>query len=243
MMDRCRKAIAGACALLLAGAAVAQTSPDTQALRESTLKRIFSKGLDSLGLVLLAIGGLGGGTEAKGAVWRADLRNGEARRIGRAADLAWPVPSPDGVAVFALRGRQVVRIIVSDGSETAVGAEADWRKLIGVTVDGTVLGFVEDDPRPRAALLEPDGQFTVLPAPGDDGERKRNGLLLQERRDYADGTRLEVRDSERGGRGRDIFLTAGSGQRNLSDCGDDLCLEPSRSPDGNYVFFIRAPRL
>jgi hypothetical protein len=146
------------------------------------------------------------------------------------------------LTVFALRGRQVVSIVVSDGSETPVGAPAEWRKLIGVAPDGTVLGFVEDDPRPRPALLQSNGRLAALPAPTDDSERKRNGLLLQEMRDYADGIRLEVRDSERGGRGRDIFLVQGPSQRNLSHCNDDLCLQPSRSSDGNYVFFIRATR-
>jgi len=237
-----RNAVLGACALLLAGSAAAQT-PAPQAARDNALKQIFAAGLDSLRLALAGIGSLAGGTDAAGAVWRVDIRNGEARRIGGAADLAWPVPSPNGQAVFALRGRQVVIITVGDGRETSVGAPADWRKLIGVAPDGTVLGFVEGDPRPRPALLAPGGRLTALPAPADDGERKRNGLLLQEMRDYADGVRLEVQDSERGGRGRDIFLVAGAQQRNLSDCGDDLCLQPSRSNDGNYVFYIRARRL
>lgn len=238
-----RKVILSSCALLLAGAVVAQTSAARQDARENALKQIFAAGLDSLRLVLAGIGSLGGGTELSGAVWRVDIRNGEARRIGSAADLAWPVPSPNGRAVFALRGRQVVNIAVSDGSETSVGAPAEWRKLIGVAPDGTVLGFIEDDPRPRPALLEPGGRLAELPAPEDDNERKRNGLLLQEMRDYADGIRLEVRDSERGGRGRDIFLVEGPKQRNLSNCGDDLWLQPSRSIDGNYVFYIRSPRL
>jgi hypothetical protein len=238
-----RKVIVGSCGLLLTGVAFAQTPATTQPSHESALKQIFAAGLDSLRLVLAGIGSLGGGAESGGAVWRVDIRNGEARRIGRAVDLAWPVPSPNGLAVFALRGRQVVSIAVSDGSETLVGAPANWRKLIGVAPDGTVLGFVEDDPRPRPALLQSNGRLAALPAPADDSERKRNGLLLQEMRDYADGIRLEGRDSERGGRGRDIFLVQGPSQRNLSHCDDDLCLQPSRSSDGNYVFYVRAPRL
>ena len=231
------------CSLLLAGAVFAQTPAAPQTSRESGLKRIFAAGLDSLRLVFTGIGSLGGGTKVMaGAIWRVDVRDGAIRRIGNASDLAWPVPSPDGLAVFALRGRQVVRIAIGDGSETPVGAPAEWRKLLGVAPDGTVLGFVEDDPRPRPALLEPSGQRTELPPPDDDGERKRNGVLLQDMRDYADGVRLEVRDSERGGRGRDVFLIDGAKQRNLSNCGDDLCLQPSRSPDGNYVFYIRTSR-
>jgi len=237
-----RKVVLGSCPLLLAGTVLAQAPAASPSSRESGLAQIFAAGLNSLRLVLTGIGSLGGGTDATGVVWRVDIRTGEQRRIGIAGDFAWPVPSPNGMAAFVLRGRQVVRIAVSDGSETLVGAPAEWRKLLGVAPDGTVLGFVEDDPRPRPALLEPGGRLVELPAPDDDGERKRNGLLLQDARDYADGVRLEVRDSERGGRGRDVFLVEGPRQRNLSNCGDAMCSQPSRSIDGNYVFFIRASR-
>ena len=63
---------------------------------------------------------------------------------------------------------------------------------------------------------------------------------MQEARDYADGARLEVRDSERGGRGRDVFLIEGASERNLTDCGDDLCGQPARSMDGATFFYIRS---
>jgi hypothetical protein len=228
--------------LLLAGAVFAQTPAAPQAPRESALKRIFSAGLDSLRLVFTSIGGLGSGTDAIGTVWRVDVRGGASRRIGNANDLAWPVASPDGLFVFAVRKGQVVRIAMGDGSETPVGAPAEWSTLLGVAPDGTVLAVVEGDPWPRRAMLGPDGQRTELPPPEDDEERKLIGLLLQNARSYADGVRLEVRDSERGGRGRDVFLIDGARQRNLSNCGDDLCVQPSRSPDGNHVLFIRASR-
>src|SRR5262249_18486721 len=153
-------------------------------------------------------------------------RTGTKRRIGVSGDLAWPVPSFDGATVFALQGRQVVRILVTNGLESPLGAPADWRKLVGVLPDGTILGFVEDDPRPRPALLAPDGRREELAPPADETERRRNGALLQQGRDYADGARLEVRESQRGGRGRDVFLINGAESRNLTDCGDDRCAQP-----------------
>jgi len=78
-----------------------------------------------------------------------------------------------------------------------------------------------------------------MAAPADEPERRRNGVLLQEGRDYSDGSRLEVRDSERGGRGRDVFLIGVAGVRNLTDCGDDFCGQPSRSQDGLRIFYVR----
>jgi hypothetical protein len=224
-------------ALLLAGAVAAQPAPPAS---PGGLGRVFSAALDALGLVFKGIGSLAGGPTA-GAIWRVDIRTGQRQRIGTADGLAWPVASADGTVVYALRARQVVRMLVSDGRETPVGAPADWRKLVGVLPDGTVLGFIEDDPRPHAALLTPGGKLTELPSPVDDVERRRNGALLQEGRDYKDGTRLEVRDSERGGRGSDVFLVSSAGAHNLSDCGDDHCGQPSRSLDGLAFFYVRQP--
>ena len=205
------------------------------------MQRTFSDGLKRLGLLFSDIGSLASGPAA-GEVWRFDKRTGQRRRIGAAADLSWPAPSPDGSVVYALRGRQVLRIAISSGQETPVGAPANWSKLLGVLPEG-VIGLVDDDPFPRPALLSQDGERTDLPPPADDDQRKQVGVLSQEARDYADGARLEVRDSERGGRGRDVFLIEGASERNLTDCGDDLCGQPARSLDGMMFFYVRGVRL
>jgi hypothetical protein len=225
--------------LILVGTVAAQ-SPSA-APQASWMQRTFSDGLKRLGLLFSDIGSLAGGP-ATGEVWQVDKRTGERRRIGAASDLSWPAPSPDGSAAYTLRGRQVLRIAISGGQETLVGVPADWRKLLGVLPDGTVIGFVEDDPFPRPALLSRDGERTDLPPSADDEQRRQIGVLLQEARDYADGARLEVRDSERGGRGRDVFLIEGASERNLTDCGDDLCGQPARSMDGATFFYIRSAR-
>jgi hypothetical protein len=222
-------------------AALAAQSP-TAAPQEASMHRTFSEGLKRLGLLFSDIGSLASGPEA-GEIWKLDKRTGKRRRIGEAADLSWPAPSPDGTAVYALRGAQVICIVVADGSETPVGSPAEWRKLLGVLPDGVIIGFVEEEPFPRPALLSKDGKRTDLPPPADDGERRQVGVLLQEARSYADGARLEVRNSERGGRGRDVFLVEGGTERNLSDCGDDLCGQPARAIDGETFYYVRGARL
>ena len=228
-----------AATLMLTGAVMAQSPP--AAPQAPRVQRTFTEGLKRLGLLFSAVGSLASGPGA-GEIWLFDKRTGERRRIGAAANLSWPVPSGDASAVYALRDRQVVRLSVSNGEETPVGAPADWRKLLGVLPDGTIIGLIADDPFPRPALLAQDGERTDLPPPKAKDERKQIGVLLQEQRAYADGARLEVQDSERGGRGRDVFLIEGARSQNVSDCGDDLCGQPARSIDGMMFFYVRGVR-
>lgn len=228
-----------AASLILAVTAAAQSPRPAPQPRWT---QTFYNGVKRLGLLFSNVGSLASGPSA-GEIWRFDKKTGKRRRIGSASDLSWPTPSADGATVYALRGGQAVRIATADGQEATVGAPADWRKLLGVDPDdGTVIGLIEDDPFPRPALLDPNGERTDLSPPSDDEQRKEIGVLLQESRSYADGARLEVRDSERGGRGRDVFLIERERQRNLTDCGDDLCGQPARSIDGATFFYIRSPR-
>jgi hypothetical protein len=202
----------------------------------------FSGGLKRMGLLFSDFASLSNGPTT-GDLWRFDAKTGQRRRVGAADGLSWPAPAPDGSIVYALRDGQLVRIAVADGREAPVGAPARWRKLLGVDPkDGTVIGLIEDRPLPRPALLDAEGKRTDLPPPSDPAERKQVGVLLQEARSYADGVQLEVRDSERGGRGRDVFMIKGTDERNVSDCGDDLCGEPARSIDGTAFFYIRSAR-
>jgi len=228
-----------AAALALSAAALAQ--PGSGEAQPGWMQRTFYAGLKSLGLLFSDVGSLASGPAA-GEIWLYDSRTGQRRRIGAGTGLSWPAPSPDGAAIYALRGRQAVRVANADGGESPLGAPADWRKLIGVVKDDWILGLVDDDPLPRPALLGRDGSRLDLPAPATSEERKRIGLLLQETRQYEDGVILEVRDSERGGRGRDVYLIQGGREKNLSDCGDDLCGQPARGPDKATFFFIRGGR-
>jgi hypothetical protein len=224
--------------LVFAGSAAAQPLPPDRAI---TMAQVFAEGLQRLGLLFQRIGSLSG-VSAVGTVWSADVRTGEQHRISNAADLACPVPSADGATIYALRGHQIVRIVAATGQDTSVGGPVEWRKLLGVLQEGTLLGFVEGDPRPHPALVAPNGILTELAPPANESEQKRNGVLLQEERDYTDGARLEVRQSAHGGRGRDVYIIVDTQSRNLTDCGDDVCGQPSRSLDGFTILFIRWSR-
>jgi hypothetical protein len=198
----------------------------------------FWSAVDKLGVVFKAIGNLGGSLE-QGQVWRVDLGTGAQQSFASSQSLAWPVLAPDGVTVFALHDGALVRI-TRDVQPTPVGTEAHWRKLLGVDPDGNVLGFVAATPRVRPAVMTRGGALQLLPQPESDSERERVSLLLQENRAYADGQELVVKRSARGGQGFDVSLVTDGEARRLSDCGDDLCGQPSLAPDGRSVLYVRA---
>jgi hypothetical protein len=217
------------------GVAGASPTPPEQ----SALAQAFWAGIDYLGLTFKAVGSLGAGAD-RGRVWIVDLATGERRQVSSADDLAWPVLGLDRSTIFALHGRQVVRLASRGGGIVPVGPEADWRKLVGVDATGDVLGFVAGRPRAQPALMTEKGQLMLLPQPEKEQEKARVSMLLQENFAYADGRRLVVTRSQRGGRGYDVSLVTDDSTKNLSDCGDDACGQPSLSPDGRYVLYIRA---
>jgi hypothetical protein len=199
-------------------------------LAQSGLAQVFWSGLGQINMLFKAGGSLAS-CATRVAVWRLDLATGSRQRIGTADTLSWPVASTASSSVFALHGPKLVRLD-ADGTEAPAGGAAAWRKLLGVLPDGSVLGFATDEPRARPALVSPDGSVQILPAPETDADRERESFALQEERDYADGTRLRVHRSERGGQGFDIFLVKDGTQRNLTDCGNARCGQPSLTSDG-----------
>lgn len=227
--------------MLVALNAFAQTpaAPPQPPAGAGTATQFFWTAIDQLGLIFKAVGNLSGGID-QGQVWRVDLATGDQRRVGSDDGLAWPVLSPDGATVFALRAGRLVRL-ASDGHLTALGTETQWRKLVGVDRQNNVIGFIAGKPRAHPALMSASGELHRLPQPATDSEREHVSFLLQENRAYADGRTLLVKHSTRGGRGFDVFLKTDDTAKALSDCGDDLCGQPSLSPDGRSVLYVRAP--
>jgi hypothetical protein len=225
--------------ILTAALGVAGASPPSP--EHSLLAQTFWTGVDYLGLIFKAVGSLGGGTD-RGQVWIVDLSTGERSRVPGADDLAWPVLGADHSTIFALCGRQMMRLTSSGGEVVPVGPETNWRRLLGVDGSGDVLGFIAGRPRAQPAVMTEKGELLLLPQPETEQENARVSMLLQENLAYGNGRQLTVTRSRRGGRGYDVNLVDGDTVNNLSDCGDDACGQPSLSPDGRYVLYIRALR-
>ena len=196
--------------------------------------------VDQLKHTLKNIGSLGEGGASQGRIFVADLSRPQtpARALSVNSELSWPVMSPDGT-VYALRNGQLGRLDGA-GKLVPVGPQQErWMKLIGVRADGTVLGLVTAPPFGRPAMLA-DGRLELGPPPATPELRRQHGVVIQESREYDGGRQVRVARSERGGRGFDVYYSsAGHSRVNVSDCGNDLCGQPSLSPDGSKILFIR----
>ena len=198
--------------------------------------------VDQLKHTLKNIGSLGEGGASQGRVFVAQLgtQSPAPRPVSADADLSWPVMASDGT-VYALRDGLLGRVDGA-GEFLPVGPKQErWMKLIGVGSDGSVLGLLRAPPFGRPAMLV-NGALEVGPAPTTPELRRQQGVLIQESREYDGGRQVRVGRSERGGRGFDVYYSrSGLGRVNVSDCGDDLCGQPSLSPDGSRILFIRLP--
>jgi hypothetical protein len=226
--------------VFILAAALGVTGASPTSSENSILAQTFWAGIDYLGLIFKAVGSLGGGA-GRGQVWIVEVTTGSGRQVSAADDLSWPVLAQDRSTIFALRGQQLVRLQLGGDSIVPVGPEANWRRLIGVDAIGNVLGFVAGRPRAQPALMTRKGGLLLLPQPETEQERERVSMLLQENLAYVKGRQLTVARSRRGGRGYDVSIVTGDAVKNLSDCGDDACGQPSLSPDGRYVLYVRTP--
>ncbi len=203
----------------------------------------WNAAVDYLKTAFENLGSLGEAKAEAGQIWVAEVDGtrikGSAHVQSVAKDLSWPVVGDDG-AIYALKAGTAVRLGQS-GIETPLpGSTSGWEKLIGVSADGSILGIVTDPPFGKVAILAADGGLAVGGAPLTAEERRRQALLLQESRSYTDGRSLAVRNSTRG-RGTDVYLAKkAKPTTDLSDCGDDFCGQPSLSPDGTRVTWIRS---
>ena len=161
-----------------------------------------------------------------------------------------PVFSPDGKTLLALRGDDVVSVSVSGGLPKTLYAVADAVKLLGINreEDSKLLLLLKkaDGDIELGELELGSGQVTRLPNdPGNPDHQRMLNQLRGDDREY-EGISIYLRTESKARMGgqtewTDIYIKKGSQLPfKLSQCGGANCGQPSLSPDGLRVVFIKA---
>jgi hypothetical protein len=237
LMDRGKLACAGLALLL--------SATPTPARPQGTLSDVVWTVLDGLGITTAPVGQLGEGEAAKGEIWVAASDGSQRHRLTDRVEYTWPVFTADGEAVLALRGAGLVRIEPGTPVPVTFAEDTPLNKLLGARPDGSVVGIVSEGPFGRLATVAPSGSVTLLPAPATREEKRLMATLLGESRVYRDDRKLLVDRADfedRTRRGFDVYIETAKGRLNLSRCQTAACGQPSLSPLGDRVAYIRDPQ-
>jgi hypothetical protein len=185
-----------------------------------------------------------------GQVWMADLRSGTRRKITPSGGYRSPVFFPNGSDILALQGADVVRISSGGGEPAKLYSIAGITKLVAFSLDDPdeVLVLKEDEKGHVSPARLSVSTRTIMPLPYDPQSSRDRQMLehLQDwQRSYGDSTVYVRRESRQALSGpveiSNAFLkTAGLEPQNISLCDMVNCGQPSVSPDGSRVLFIKA---
>jgi hypothetical protein len=187
-----------------------------------------------------------------GDLWLHDTESGTARRITREGGYRSPIVLTGETALLALRGEQVIEIAIESGQTEARGSIPGVVKLIGVAAaDPNQVLFLRQDA---------SGAFVAGALSLKDGRREERRLDLAAvdeqrmlahlrgwQRSYDGGqtslyTKIETKEGLAGTvEWRDVWLKrAGRDTTNISHCDGVNCGQPSLSPNGRWVVYVKA---
>jgi Tol biopolymer transport system component len=186
----------------------------------------------------------------RGQIWVADLAGGKTRKLTSSGGFRSPVFLPEGNDVLALKGTNVVRVALSDGKATNLFTVTGLTKLVGFSEDNAdkVLVVSRDGSgHPGVAFLSVStGKLDPLPyEPSSGDDRHLVEHLSAWDRHYGDTIVYTDQQTKTGMAGTlswaDVFLKKGSSAaKDVSNCDGINCGQPSLSPDGKLVAFVRS---
>lgn len=184
-----------------------------------------------------------------GQVWTADLQSGVTRKITTDDGYRSPLFYPNGADILALQGADVVRIAAGRGLPAKLYHFAGITKLVGFGQDDpdqVLLVKEDEDGHPSVSRLSlKTGAIAPLPY---DPESIRDRETLEDlqgwQRSYGATTVYVKRESRQTlsgtvERSNVLVKPAGRDPVNISKCDTTDCGQPSLSPDGTHVLFIK----
>lgn len=209
-----------------------------------------TKALDFLGISATPGSQKGLGDELEeGDVWMVQLSSGLRIRLTREGGYRSPVFVPGDEDIVALKGDDILRVPAFGGQPEKL------QSLPGVT---KIVGFQREDPDKALMLLEGEkdnsvgvlslqsGKLTPIPY-GKSGEDRRMLTHLKGWERVYDSTNVYVKTEtfqDEGGRTRersDVYVEqSDEAPVNVSRCDGAHCGQPSLSPDGDRVVYVKS---
>ena len=185
-----------------------------------------------------------------GQVWVANLQSGTRRRVTTSEGYRSPIYFPSGADILALQGGYVVRISSSGDKAEKLYRIAGIAKFVGFSRDvpAEALALTEDEAGRVSPAILSVNTGAVAPIqydPQSSLDRQMLEHLEGWQRSYGDTVIYVKREFRQSLSGTvevfNVFLkTAGRDPVNVSGCDMANCGQPSLSPDGNRVLFIKA---
>lgn len=185
-----------------------------------------------------------------GQIWLVDASSKKTTKVSNEQGYRSPVFALKETYIFALRGSDVVRFSVAGGAAQKMFAIDGIQKLVGADEDdpGRILILAADASGKTAVGLLSMSTGKVE-AVAYDGSSTEDRQMLEHLRSwdriYGDKRVYVKRQSKDSLSGRvqwtDVFLKEGPREEvNVSQCDETNCGQPSLSPDGKFVVFVKA---
>ncbi len=188
---------------------------------------------------------------SSGELWIADIDSGTTRALTSGDGYRSPVFLPGTKNVLALQGAAVVQLPSAGGEGKKLYVVDGVLKLVGSSSDdpGKILVLLrsEGDGHPRVGLLTiSTGAVAIIPYdPASSQDLQMVENLQGWSRTYGDRSVYVKRETKQALSGTvewsDVFLKVGSQPPvNVSQCDGVNCGQPSLSPDGRLLLFVKA---